>query len=175
MKPNIFFKNSKFYHLNMHFEVSGYFKNLDWIRLQKVLSEKATYFDIEIQALVMLDTHFHIIIESFSFKENFFCTEVNLALNGQNALNSHCEPIENVSQYLNTYKYIYNNPVQAGLCDDVEKYPYSALHNLLGFSVSYCLIADKLKLIQNPYQVLNWLNTDVQFKLSKINQQNFHF
>lgn len=158
----------------MHFEVTGYFKELDWIRLQKIIASEALAHNIEIQALVMMDTHFHILIESFAQKENFFCDEINKKLNGLRKFNSHCEPIESVTQYLNTYKYIYNNPVQAGLCNSVETYQYSSVHFLLGKSVGYCLVADKLKLIQNAYQVLNWLNTDEQFKLSKLSQQNYY-
>lgn len=157
----------------MHFEVTGYFRELDWIRLQKVLASEAKNSEIELQALVMMDTHFHVLIESRANKENFFSAEINKKLNGLRNLNTMCEPIESVTQYLNTYKYIYNNPVQAGLSDQAESYPYSSLHFLLGKSIGHCLIADKLKLIQNPYQVLNWVNTEVQFKFSKLAEQYY--
>lgn len=158
----------------MHFEVTGYFKELDWIRLQKVVASEALTHSIEIQALVMMDTHFHILIESFAQKENFFCDEINKRLNGLRKFNSHCEPIDSVTQYLNTYKYIYNNPVEAGLCNNVETYQYSSVHFLLGKSVGYCLVADKLKLIQNAYQVLSWLNNQFVIEDLKLYQKAFH-
>lgn len=159
----------------MEFEVTGYFKELDWIRLQKVLFQQAKVHDIELQALVMMDTHFHLLIESRAKNENFFSVSVHEKLNGLRKINSDCEPIESVAQYLNAYKYIYNNPVQAGLIQNVEDYPFSSLRFLLGYSQGHCLISDKLKLIQNPYHVLTWLNTDVQFKLSKLIEQNNYF
>lgn len=36
--------------------------------------------------------------------------------------------------FLNAYKYVYQNPLRAGLCRSVEEWPYSTLHGLLGFS-----------------------------------------
>lgn len=156
----------------MEFEVTGYFKELDWIRLQKVLFQHAQKNEIELQALVMMDTHFHVLIESKAKKENFFSVSVHEQLNGLRKINSDCEPIESVAQYLNAYKYLYNNPIQAGLCEKVEDYAYSSLRILLGYSQGHCLISDKLKLIQNPYHVLKWLNTDVQFKFSKMSAQS---
>ncbi|MFZ3231766.1 MAG: hypothetical protein WA160_16285 [Pseudobdellovibrio sp.] len=175
MRTNNFKKDSDFFHLNMHFETFSYFKDLDWIRLQKIVQSEAEAYQVEIQVLVMMDTHFHILIESFNKKENFFCFEIQKKLNGLKILDSHCEPIKNLAQYLNAYKYIYNNPVQAGLCEKVEMYRYSSLQLLLGHSVSHCLIADKLRLIQNPYHVLKWLNNDMQFKLSSLKQQNNYY
>lgn len=158
----------------MEFEVTGYFKELDWIRLQKVLFQQAQVHEIELQALAMLDSHFHILIESKAKKENFFSVSVHEKLNGLRKINSACEPIESVAQYLNAYKYLYNNPVQAGLSNKVEDYAFSSIRFLLGYSQGHCLISDKLKLIQNPYHVLTWLNTDVQFKLSKVSEQNIY-
>jgi putative transposase len=175
MKPSYFKKGTQIFHLNMHFEVSGYFKELDWIRLQKVIAHEARIFDIDVQALLMMDSHFHLLIESRAKKENFFSAGVNNKMNGLRNLNSHCEPIDSVSQYLNTYKYIFNNPVQAGLCLRVEDYPFSSIRSLLGMSTGYVLVSDQLRLIQNPVRVLNWMNTEVQFKLSTMTEQTYIF
>lgn len=173
MKPSDFKKNIHYFHLNMHFDVTGYFKELDWIRLQKILAAEGLTYGIEIQALVMMDTHFHLLFSCPPNKENFFCENVHQKLNGSQTHSSHCEPIDSVSQYLNTYKYIYNNPVHAGICDRAEDYTYSSIRSLLGFSAGHCLVADKLKLIQNPYQTLTWINTEqLNFKISNISDQN---
>ena len=77
---------------------------------------------------------------------------------------SFCEPIENYAQYLNTYKYIYRNPVEAGLSLKAENYIYSTLNILLGRSLAYCEIIDYASLIQNPLQILSWLNNKSEFK-----------
>jgi len=183
MKPSEFKKQSQFFHLNMEFEVSGYFKELDWIRLQKELAVQAQIHKIDIQALVMMDTHFHVLIESYAQKENFFSDAVATKINLLKKLNSDCEPIENVTQYLNSYKYIYNNPVRAGLSKDVQSYPFSSLPGLLGLRPSYCLVSDKMRLIQNPHHVLKWLNAvegtnsttaATDYKVSRLSNQFFH-
>ncbi|MEK6627995.1 MAG: hypothetical protein AABY53_05165, partial [Bdellovibrionota bacterium] len=78
------------------------------------------------------------------------------------------EPILNYSHYLNTYKYIYRNPVEAGLCKKPEDYPYSSLYYLLGRGTLHCQVIDHLNLIQNPLHILKWLNLDIDYKISQL-------
>lgn len=168
MKPSAFTKSITFFHLNVPFKTTGYFKVLDWTYLQKNLRHFASTFNIEIQALIMMDTHFHLLIGVTSNNENFFCDEINKKLADPAGDGAFCEPIKNLSQYLNSYKYIYNNPVKAGICQSVESYPFSSLQILLGKCSKHCLIADKMGLIQNPNRILNWLNSNLPFKDSEV-------
>lgn len=174
MRPSHFRKNTSFFHLNVHIKTTGYFKNLDWIYLQRTVYNLGLKYQIELQALVMMDTHFHLLIESFNHQENFFCHDLETQLQTLAEQRAHCEPIQNLAQYLVVCKYIYNNPVQANICLHVEDYPFSSIQFLLGFAVSHCLISDKLGLIQNPQRILSWLNSDSEFKVSKLNLQK-HF
>ncbi|MBC7754321.1 MAG: hypothetical protein H7Z71_08795, partial [Moraxellaceae bacterium] len=78
------------------------------------------------------------------------------------------EPIKNYSQYLNTYKYIYRNPVEAGLAFMCESYIYSTLNGILGQNDLLLHVLDTMGVIQNPRKILNWLNSDQDFKGSKL-------
>lgn len=169
MRSSHFKKKSKFFHLNIHFKTTGYFKNLDWIYLQRLIYNAATMYHVEIQALLMMDTHFHVLIESKNNQENFFSNLLENSLVNRNEPEAFCEPVKSLAQYLAVYKYIYNNPVNAGLSKYVEDYPYSSIQILLGKAAGHCLISDRLDLIQNPLRVLKWLNNEIAFKESKLN------
>ncbi len=168
MRPSAFKKTTTFFHLNIPFKTTGYFKQLDWAYLQRNLQKYAVLFNVELQALVMMDTHFHLLIGVSDNNENFFCDEVEKKLSSDLEEGRHCEPVTNLAQYLNAYKYIYNNPVQAGITLNCESYPFSSLQILMGKCSSHCLISDKMKFIQNPRRILAWLNSDSKFKDSEL-------
>ena len=168
MRSSHFKKKSKFFHLNIHFKTTGYFKSLDWIYLQRLIHNAAVAYSVEVQALVMMDTHFHVLIESATNQENFFSNLLENTLAHKSEPEAFCEPVKFLAQYLIVYKYIYNNPVKAGLCKYVEDYAFSSVQTLLGKSAAYCLISDRLDLIHNPQRVLKWLNSEMEFKESKL-------
>ncbi len=168
MKPSAFKKSTTFFHLNVPFKTTGYFKSLDWSYLQRSLYKCAVLYNVELQALVMMDTHFHLLIGVADNNENFFCDEIGIKLSNESDHSVYCEPVTNLAQYLNSYKYIYNNPVQAGICERADQYPYSSIQILMGKCSSHCLISDKMRFIQNPRRVLHWLNSDARFKDSEL-------
>ena len=69
---------------------------------------------------------------------------------------------DNFIQYKETYRYIYRNPVVAGLATHPENYPYSTLPKLLGKSSLDFLLLDDLGIILNPSDGLIWLNQPTQ-------------
>lgn len=168
IRTSSFKKNTNFFHINFDYIPTGYFKKLDWISLQEKSHLLSQQFQIEIHALVLMDTHIHLLIESLGNKENFFVNHLYKNLNSQEINESYCEPIKNYSQYLNVYKYIYRNPIEAKIVEKCEDYPFSSLSTLLGKGPCHCLIVDKLNLIQNPLKVLKWLNSDTDYKASKL-------
>ena len=137
MRPSAFRKSKTFFHLNVPFKTTGYFKELDWAYLQKKLFACALQFNVEVDALVMMDTHFHTLIGVCDNNENFFNAELSKILGHDTEDSVYCEPISNLAQYINAYKYVYNNPVEAGLSLKVEAYPYSSIQILLGKCVSH--------------------------------------
>lgn len=168
MRQSAFKKSKTFFHLNVPFRTTGYFKELDWTYLQKKLFSCALQFNVEVDALVMMDTHFHTLICVAENNENFFNAELSKSLGHEADDSVYCEPVSNLAQYINAYKYIYNNPVDAELSLAVESYPYSSIQILLGKCVSHCMIADKMGFIHNPYKLLTWLNSDTRFKDSEL-------
>lgn len=159
----------QYFHLNFEMNILPQFKSLDWgflcHNLNKCLFQWRT---LEIQALVMMDTHVHILFKISDSMENFFTNDF-IKLMGQKIPSEILvEPIKNYSQYLNTYKYIYRNPYEAGLCHQCENYPYSSLSLILGKNTNSLKIVDKMNLIQNPQKILTWLNTISSFKNARL-------
>ena len=169
MKKSAFRSNKKYYHVSLEYRTQKFFKNLDWIFIQKKVAENAILYEIEIQSLIMMDTHIHLLISTFENKENFFCENLQNKIFQTNNLENLSEPILNYSQYLNTYKYIYRNPVEAGLCKKAEDYPFSSLCYLLGKGHLHCQVCDHLGLIQNPIHILKWLNQTIDYNVSQLN------
>lgn len=164
MIKNNLFNSSAFFHLNFECEHSGWFKELEWIRHCRAINGLAAAHKIECIAYVMMDTHSHMLLRSVDRQENYFSEAVAKALKPDSAEPEFLEPITNTSQFLNSYKYIYRNPVDAGLTRTCETYPFSTLHSLLGRSPQRLIAWDYMNVIQNPIRVLNWLNSsDKQF------------
>jgi putative transposase len=116
----------------------------------------------------MMDTHVHLLFRLPDQNENFF-TAYLLELMGQKCpTDILVEPIKNYSQYLNVYKYIYRNPVEAGLSLMCESYPYSTLNSILGQSTQHLKVIDSMSVIQNPRKILTWLNSETHYKDSKL-------
>ena len=168
MRTNAFKTHIKYFHLNIDFQTHAFFKQLDWVMIQTKIEKIKWSYQIDLHALVMMDSHLHILISSHQQKENFFTDHLRNELKIDQNQESYSEPISNHAQYLNTYKYIYRNPVEAGLCQSVETYEFSSLHFIMGRSIPYCQVTDQLGLVQNPFHLLNWLNTSKNYKISQL-------
>lgn len=99
----------------------------------KLLQEE---FDVKIAAFVLMDNHFHLIL--LTPKENidrimyFFMKRVTIDIQKYSGRINKvfggryrgCLVLD--QNYLfNVYKYVYRNPIRAGLCDKVQDYRYS--------------------------------------------------
>ncbi len=60
--------------------------------------------------------------------------------------------------YRETYRYVYRNPIEAGLCHRAEAYPFSTLGELIGYRRPTLFVADALGVITNPFKILDWIN-----------------
>lgn len=149
---------NQFFHFSFQYQSSGWFKELDWIKHCRTINGLALTHNIECIAYVMMDTHSHMLIRSYSCKENFFSEEILKTLSPQNQETEYLEPINSTSQFLGTYRYIYRNPVEARISRTCESYSFSTLNSLLGYSVQRLVSWDYMNVIQNPTRVLQWLN-----------------
>lgn len=147
-----------------------------WIFCAKAfqfLEEKNPNF--QLHAFVMMSTHFHILYSCLNLEEQYTMEELDHILLGllressQNLCNFISgstfdlpiviESISNYQQLLNTYRYIYRNPLEAGLSIRVEDYCYSTLSEVMGRSRQRMNSVDLLHVIQNPIKILSWLNS----------------
>jgi len=123
--------------------------------------------DFTAHAFVLMDTHFHILFSTRSSKEHILAEEFHQNLTSLcnktwEALEVplFCEPILSAAYYKHAYKYIYRNPLEAGLCRRVEDYEFSSLRGLLGAAELRAPVIDNMDLIYGAQKVLAWLNTE---------------
>lgn len=167
MKKIKFNKNyPEFFHLNFEYETHSLFPELDWLLINYKINKLADIFKIEVLAFVMMTNHCHLLLKSKNKNENYFSEKLiqELQCKGELINDSLVEPITNMTQFLNTYKYIYRNPVEAGIVSRCEDYKFSSLNGLLGKSFLETQIIDPLAIIQNPKRILLWLNQNDQQK-----------
>ena len=129
-------------------------------------------FQLRIHAFVLMSNHFHLIVtapnENMSDMLRYFMREVsreiswlsgriNQTWGGRN----HKTFIGAHHYFMNTYKYVYRNPVRANICGRVEAYPFSTLAGLCGLKRLIIPVCEDTVLF-NPHfdqSALNWLNT----------------
>ncbi|WP_413613488.1 transposase [Bdellovibrio sp. HCB-110] len=127
-------------------------------------------YKAEIHAFVLMSNHFHLIIRfpenNMSEAMNYFMRETSRVISrGAGRINQtygsrYFRSVIGKPIYLeHVYKYLYRNPVEAGICRKVEDYPYSTLQIRLGIRNGVIpLIRDPL-LEETPDATLQWLNT----------------
>lgn len=66
--------------------------------------------------------------------------------------------VDDPRYYLTVYRYVYRNPVEAGLAETVEAYPYSSFQFVLGKRKFEFPVFDYPVIESGHYLDLNWLN-----------------
>jgi hypothetical protein len=124
----------------------------------------------------MMTTHLHLLFACDPLADQYIIQELDriLIFNIKKpAATSFDHPIviENINSYqqlLNTYRYIYRNPVEAGLCQKAEDYYFSSLMGVLGRTENNMNCVDLFHVIQNPIKILNWLNAQDSNRLFEV-------
>ena len=102
-------------------------------------------YEAEIQSFVMMPNHFHMIVTTptrdLGVVMNPFMSSVTKTANLLAGRTGHLfggpyrwSLINGTRYFGHAYKYVYRNPVRAGLCEQVEEFPFSTLHGLIGSS-----------------------------------------
>lgn len=141
-----------------------------WTLTQQSLKEALDIHSVEVISFVLMGNHYHMLILTPEGNLDDFMYEFNKRLAIK--IKSHTGQINKIfggrykwclieSQHylLNCYKYVYQNPVRAGLVQNCEDYPFSTLRSILGnvhFSIP---IHDKYG-FKDEYG-LRWLNQRV--------------
>jgi putative transposase len=164
------------------YHVSARCINREWFQLpmHQVWSIMSDYlylahhcFSIQIHSFVLMNNHFHMIAAApagnLSEAMNYFMREVSRVIGFETGrINQvwggphHKTLIQSQQQFLHTYKYVYRNPVEAGIVDRAEDYPYSTLPRLLGSLPCTIPLVEDTLLMSDPERCLKWLNTSYQ-------------
>lgn len=126
-------------------------------------------FHVRIHAFVLMNNHFHLIISTphanLSEAMAWFMRETSRSITREsNRINQTYggrhfrNVISTTHYYLNAYKYLYYNPVRAGLCGNPLDYPYSTLPGLLGHQRLTIPVYEDSTLFSDIDGTLAWLN-----------------
>jgi len=99
--------------------------------------EKFKHFNTKIHAYVLMDNHFHLLIEAggkgisqvMKYIKERYATYYNNKYETDGPLYSgrfFSKPVDDDTYYIRTVKYILNNPVKAGICDKASEYKWSS-------------------------------------------------
>lgn len=139
-------------HTEFPYHVTARCINRDWFSLDlhvvwEVMSRHLYFvsfaFNLRVHSFVLMSNHFHLIVRTpdanLSEAMRYFMRETSRELtylsgriNQTYGSRFHRSLLDNPLYYLHAYKYLYRNPVKAGMCKRVEDYPFSSLPGLLG-------------------------------------------
>lgn len=140
-----------------------------WEVMQRHLYFTAHAFGFEILAFVLMSNHYHMLLlapgANLSEGMAWFGREtsrelvsssgrINMTYGGRFFRSN----IQSHHHFLNCYKYIFRNPVEAGLAERVEEYRWSTLRGLLGFEHLLIPVREDLTLFDDLVGSLHWLN-----------------
>ena len=150
-----------------------------WSVLGHHCLEISILFKTQIHALVLMPNHIHLLLstpeEDLGVVMNYFMSSVTRTLNAKSGRTGRLfgaryyrSLIDSGLYFAHALKYVYRNPVKAGLCLRVEEYPFSTLSGVLGSQrLRFPLYFPFQKthfiwISQNIDQQLNWLNKDIR-------------
>ncbi len=140
-----------------------------WEIMQRHLHFTAHAFDFQILAFVLMSNHYHMMVlaprANLSQGMAWFGREtsrelasssgrINMTYGGRFFRSN----IQTPHYYLNCYKYLYRNPVEAGLAELVETYRWSTLRGLLGINHLSIPVYEDQTLFNDVEGTLRWLN-----------------
>lgn len=175
--------------------------NKDWFTLppEELWSVFSNYlffihhaFGVRIHSFVLMNNHFHLILRTpnsnLDKAMNYFMRETSRVIGRQSGrINQvyggpyYWSLIKTPNFFLHVYKYVYRNPIEAGLGTAVENYKYSTLRVLIGQEHSVIPLECDDTLFSSTTEQLKWLNTSYPSPEVKIDIKNalyksvFHF
>jgi putative transposase len=141
-----------------------------WLIMEDYLFLCQKIYCLQIHSFVLMPNHFHLIVSTpeanISKAMQFFMgntsreiTRLSGRINQTYGSRHHKCLITNWHYFLNVYKYVYRNPVKAGLCKRTDEYEFSTLFNLFGNRSTSIPIVEDTVLFDDPNQTMKWLNT----------------
>jgi len=132
-------------------------------------------FNVKIHCFVLMNNHFHMVLSTpnanLDSAMNYFMRETSRIISKETGrINQtyggpyNWSILRSSIYFSHCYKYVYRNPIEAGLSTRVELYKYSTLRGLLGFEHTIIPIEDDELLFQCLEDHLLWLNTSYPSK-----------
>jgi REP element-mobilizing transposase RayT len=160
------------------YHVTGRCLNKEWFRVSmdyvwSVFSDYLFFinraFNIQIHCFILMNNHFHLIAATpeanLDEAMNYFMREVSRRISKKSGrINQvfggpyHWSLLQAPNSFQFAYKYVYRNPIEAGLCVRVEDYKYSTLQVLLGQQHSVIPLQPDEYLFSDFEGQLRWLN-----------------
>ena len=140
-----------------------------WEIFSDALQELHEGEGVTTHAFVLMSNHYHWLCR-YDFRSDpaifeWFHEILNMPFLGENeeytvALERDASiyEVKHIKQYQTLYRYIYQNPVKAGLAKRAEDYPFSTLPALLGKTKKAFQCTDEMNLIYYPEKMLDWIN-----------------
>lgn len=107
-------------------------------------------------SFVLMNNHYHLLVSCETQKDLDILMQA-LQAQEKNTVEIYYERITNFTAFLHSYKYIYLNPVKAGICSKAEEYRYSSLYSILQ-GKGLTPFKDPFNIIYDQGRVLYWLN-----------------
>jgi putative transposase len=141
-----------------------------WSLMEDHLFITQKIYSLSVQMFVLMPNHFHLVLSTpeanisramqfFMGKTSKEISRLSGRINQTYGTRHHKTLITRNHYLLNVFKYVYRNPVKAGLSDSVEEYPHSTLHGLLGKTKLVIPLIEDTILFPEVDGILRWLNT----------------
>lgn len=143
-----------------------------WCLMEDYLYLVSSVYQLRLHAFVLMSNHFHLLVSApegnlsqamlyFMRETSREITRLSGRINQTYGARHHKTRIRYEHYFLSSYKYVYRNPVRAGICERVEEYRYSTLSGLLGLShLTIPIVEDRILFDPNfKDSSLHWLNT----------------
>lgn len=142
-----------------------------WNVLSDYLHILPSGFGVKICSFVLMPNHFHLIVRdpscNMSAAMAYFMRETSREIGRiSNRINKiwggpyFSSVIDSDLYYLRAYKYVYQNPLRAGLCTNVQDYHFSSLATLLGKIRGIIPLECDEMLMGDCESTLSWLNNE---------------
>ena len=158
------------YHITARTNGRVPFRNLNatWEVMEDYLFSMSHFHKAQILSFVLMNNHFHLLARfpeaNTSTAMCYFMTETSRQISRIERTENHSygsrffrSEIGTYHQYKNVYKYVYRNPVRAGICSHPAEYIFSTLPGLLGQQVMSIPVAEDLTLFSDLERTLAWL------------------
>jgi putative transposase len=140
-----------------------------WTCMENYLHFLHFVYDVKIHSFVLMPNHFHMIatfpLANFGPAMNYFMRETSREISRAAGRENHLygtrvyrSALSSFRYFTHAYKYVYRNPVEAGLAMRVEYYSFSTLQSLLGLKHGMTPLEEDTLLFDDVEFQLNWLN-----------------